>query len=94
MFRRTCKVESPTLRWHQIDFLNRTLTVGASKTEAGTGRVIPLNDQALMTLQTWATSFAGRQSEHCVFPREHYGFAGNAPSPTRRRWTGTRRQAT
>ena len=44
--------EIQALRWHQIDFLNRTLTVGASKTEAGTGRVIPLNNRALITLQT------------------------------------------
>lgn len=60
--------EIQSLRWLQIDFLNRTLTVGATKTEAGTGRVIPLNERALMTLQTWATSFPERRPEHCVFP--------------------------
>ena len=73
--------EIQALRWHQIDFLNRTLTVGASKTEAGTGRVIPLNNRALMTLQTWATNFARRQPEHYAFPSEHYGFAGNERKP-------------
>lgn len=73
--------EIQALRWHHIDFLNRTLTVGASKTEAGTGRVIPLNNRALMTLQTWATNFARRQPEHYVFPSEHYGFAGNERKP-------------
>ena len=69
--------EIQSLRWLQIDFLNRTLTVGATKTKTGTGRVIPLNEQALMTLQAWATSFPERRPEHFVFPSEHYGFAGN-----------------
>ena len=39
--------EIQALRWHQVDFLSETVTVGASKTEAGTGRVIPLNERAL-----------------------------------------------
>lgn len=73
--------EIQSLRWQQIDFLNRTLTVGATKTKAGTGRVIPLNKRALMTLQTWATNFPQREPEHCVFPREHYGLAGNNRTP-------------
>lgn len=71
--------EIQSLRWQQIDFLNRTVTVGTTKTAAGTGRVIPLNERALMTLQAWATNFAERQPEHSVFPWEHYGFAGDKP---------------
>ena len=70
--------EIQSLQWHQVDFLNRTLTVGTTKTAAGTGRVIPLNERALMTLQTWAMN-ADRLPEHFVFPWEHYGFAGNKP---------------
>src|SRR5262245_23131645 len=31
------------LTWQQVDFLNSRLTVGASKTDAGRGRSIPLN---------------------------------------------------
>jgi integrase len=69
--------EIQSLRWNQIDFLNRTLTVGATKTKAGSGRVIPLNQRALMTLQGWASNFPERKACHFVFPREHYGFAGN-----------------
>ena len=69
--------EIQSLRWHQIDFLESTVTVGVTKTKAGTGRVIPLNERALMTLQAWATNFPKRQPDHCVFPREHYGLAGN-----------------
>lgn len=69
--------EIQSLHWHQIDFLNRTVAVGAAKTKAGSGRVIPLNERALMTLQTWAINFPDRKSDHFVFPSEHYGLAGN-----------------
>jgi integrase len=40
------------LRWQQIDLLDKkTLTVGKSKTDAGTGRVIPLNETVLAALR-------------------------------------------
>jgi integrase len=73
--------EIQSLQWQQIDFLNRTLTVGATKTEAGSGRVIPLNERALGTIQTWATNFPQRRPGHFVFPSEHYGLAGNDRKP-------------
>jgi integrase len=73
--------EIQSLRWDQIDFLGRTLTVGATKTKAGSGRVIPLNQRAWMTLQGWATNFPDRKPDHFVFPREHYGLAGNDRKP-------------
>ena len=39
------------IRWEQIDLIHkRALTVGKSKSEAGTGRVIPLNDSAFETV--------------------------------------------
>jgi integrase len=69
--------EIQSLQWRQIDFLKRTLTVGATKTEAGTGRVVPLNEIALGTLRTWATNYSNREPGHFVFPSEHYGFAGD-----------------
>lgn len=75
------KGEIQQLRWQQIDFLNRTLTVGSTKTAAGTGRVIPLNERALVTLQVWAMNFPKRKPEHFVFPSEHYGLAGNDKKP-------------
>jgi integrase len=40
------KNEIRTLRWNQIDFERRTVTVGRTKTQAGTGRLIPLNPPA------------------------------------------------
>ena len=38
------------LRWGQVDLKTCTLTVGQSKTESGTGRLLPLNDRAVAIL--------------------------------------------
>ena len=65
------------LKWAQVDLVGRTLTVGASKTEAGAGRVIPLNDRAYAVLSFWAGLFPLREATHYVFPSERYGAAGN-----------------
>lgn len=63
------------LRWSQVDFGARQIIVGASKTEAGTGRVLFLNDRALALLKFWAGLFPDRQPKHYVFPYEKYGLA-------------------
>jgi len=65
------------LKWEQVDFLGSALTVGKSKTLAGTGRVIPLNPRALAVLTHWRGLFSGAQPEDHVFPHEKYGLAGN-----------------
>ena len=65
------------LKWEQVDFLAKSLTVGKSKTVAGTGRVIPLNPRAMALLSHWRGLFAGADPEHYVFPHEKYGLAGN-----------------
>lgn len=70
------------LRWEQIDLVRRTVRVGKSKTEAGTGRVIPLNDKATKVLKFWAEQFSDRKPEHCVFPSERYGAGGDDFEPT------------
>lgn len=55
------------LRWRQVDFQARGLVVGKSKTEAGRGRPVPLNDRALAALRMWAERFLEREAEHFVF---------------------------
>jgi integrase len=65
------------LTWNQIDLIGATLTVGASKTDAGSGRKIPLNARALKALQAWATGFPKRKGQHYVFPTEGIGLATN-----------------
>ncbi|HWS95262.1 MAG TPA: tyrosine-type recombinase/integrase [Candidatus Methylomirabilis sp.] len=47
------KNEIRTLRWSQIDFEKRTVTVGKAKTEGGSGRLIPLNQPAFDALAKW-----------------------------------------
>jgi integrase len=64
------------IRWRQVDFAARQIVVGRSKTEAGRGRVVPLNDRALAALRTWAEGFFERKPEHFVFPTEKYGEGG------------------
>jgi integrase len=52
------------LRWRQIDLIDKkTLTVGKSKTDAGTGRVIPLNDAVLVALKAHASWYIRRFKE-------------------------------
>jgi integrase len=65
------------LRWSNIDFVGRTLTIGHDKTKHSTGRVIPLNARAFQTLSFLAEQFPDRLASHYVFPREAVGAAGN-----------------
>jgi integrase len=64
------------LRWRQVDFAGKTLTVGKSKSPTGSGRVIPLNTRILGVLEMWTAQFPGRQPTHFIFPSERYGAAG------------------
>jgi len=52
------------LRWQQVDLVHKkALTVGKSKTAAGTGRVIPLNDTVLVALEAHAAWYVRRFGE-------------------------------
>jgi integrase len=62
------KSEIRLLRWCQIDLFQRTLTVGKSKTEGGSGRPIPLNVLAYAALVKWAGRFPESKPEDYVFP--------------------------
>ena len=69
--------EMRLLRWRQVDFLNRAITVGRSKTDAGAGRAVPLNQRALEALEDWAAQFPDRKPNHHVFASEKIGISGN-----------------
>jgi integrase len=62
------KDEIRRLQWKQVDLFDGVLTVGKSKTDAGTGRVIPLNSAVRRALADWGEGFPNRQAEHYVFP--------------------------
>jgi integrase len=65
------------LRWGDVDLKARRLVVRQSKTKAGTGRVVQLNEQAIAFLQFAADRFPHRQPDHYVFAAERYGVAGD-----------------
>lgn len=62
------KNEIRTLRWRQIDLIERMLTVGHTKTEGGSGRLIPLNSVAYAALVRWVSLFPEAQPDDYVFP--------------------------
>jgi integrase len=67
------------IQWEQIDLIHKkALTVGKSKTEAGTGRVIPLNETAIAALEGHAAWYARRFGE-CR--PEWFVFAFGTPFP-------------
>ena len=68
------------LRWSQVDFARKAITVGKSKTAAGTGRTIPLNDRSFKILSFWASQFLERKPGHYIFPSEKYGASGEEES--------------
>ena len=63
-----CKDEIQKLRWSQVDLFQGVLTVGKGKTDARTGRVIPLNASAVRALADWGSTFPNRQAVHYVSP--------------------------
>lgn len=67
------------LRWSQVDLVSGVLTVGLSKTAAGTGRTIPLNPDALAAMRDHAAWYGRRFNE--VRP-EYYVFPGGSRWPT------------
>lgn len=91
--------ELTNLTWGQIDFDNRLLTVGRAKSEAGTGRTIPMNNDLFQQLAAHAEWFTGRFGE--ARP-EQYVFPFGSPRPSdparpttelKTGWTATRKAA-
>lgn len=60
--------EVRNLRWKNVDLKRRVLVVGESKTEAGSGRAVPLTQPAWAALDLWASRFPNAKPEHFVFP--------------------------
>jgi integrase len=97
--------EIRTLRWSQIDFEKRTLVVGKAKTQAGSGRLIPLNQPAFDALTKWAGRLVESSAEDYVFPaceaagieRQHPDMERVDPSKPitswRSAWRAARRRA-
>jgi integrase len=58
--------------WGQVNLANRVMTVGKAKTDAGTGRQIPMNQELLDVMKGHAKWFTKRfgetRPEHYLFP--------------------------
>ena len=92
---RACGIKS--LRWHDVDLLERTVTIRKSKTQAG-HRMIPLNQDAfaaIRELYSRASSIGGTQPDHYVFHAcENGHFDPSTPQKSwRSAWRSLRKAA-
>lgn len=67
------------LQWHRIHLAEAYLAVGESKTDAGTGRTIPLNAFALQVLKTYSAWYLEKFKE---LKPEWFVFPAGKPQPT------------
>lgn len=72
--------EIAALRWRQVDLIERVITVGESKTTAGTGRQIPIGNDLQSALSMHLTWFRERFKQD---PEpNHYLFPFGSPTPS------------
>jgi integrase len=69
------------LIWKGGAIVEGEILVRQSKTDAGSGRVIPLTRRACAALTLWLSRFADAGEGAYVFPFHHVGFAGNGRVP-------------
>ena len=91
--------EAMSLRWAQVNLIDRTITVGRAKTSSGTGRIIVINDDLAHVLAAHRTWFVNRFGEPMP---DHYVFPWGSPDPSdptrhviepKHAWTELRKQA-
>jgi integrase len=69
------------LEWQGGVIQRGELIVEKSKTEAGTGRVVPLTNRLCAVLTTWLDRFPSVTDDDYVFPYHRIGFGGNNREP-------------
>lgn len=70
-----------TLEWAEGVIVAGRLTVPKSKTEAGTGRIVPLTRRICGVLTLWLSRFPDAAPDAYVFPRHKVGIAGKDRTP-------------
>jgi integrase len=65
------------LRWENGAITEGEIIVSRSKTEGGTGRVVPLTNRARQALSAWLTGFLSADLDSYVFPFHRIGLAGS-----------------
>lgn len=78
---RSLKHKNLDLSWSKGTVESGVVTVGASKTEASSGRSIPLTRRACAALTLWLSRFSEANAESYVFPFHRVGFAGHGRKP-------------
>jgi integrase len=78
---RALRYSSLQLQWRNGTIAEGEIVVGQSKTEAGTGRVVPLTRRLCAALTLWLSRFPDARSDSYLFPFHHVGFAGNNRKP-------------
>jgi integrase len=69
------------LEWRDGLIVAGRLIVSKSKTDAGTGRVVPLTRRVCAALTLWLSRFAAAGPDSYVFPRHRVGLSGNRRAP-------------
>ncbi len=69
------------LEWRSGVIEKGALMVPKSKTEAGTGRSVPLTSRVCAILTLWLSRFLEAEADSYVFPRFSVGLEGNARRP-------------
>jgi integrase len=78
---RAMKLRDLRLVWVNGVIVEGDAIVPKSKTDAGTGRIIPLTQRACATLTMWLARFPEASPGNYLFPRHKVGFAGNSRIP-------------
>ena len=65
------------LRWEDGAIAEGEIIVSRSKTEGGTGRVVPLTNRARQAFSAWLTGFPSADADSYVFPFHRIGLAGS-----------------
>ena len=69
------------LTWANGFIESGTVVVSRSKTEGGTGRMVPLTRRACAVLSLWLSRFLDAGPDSYAFPQHCVGFAGNKRKP-------------
>jgi integrase len=69
------------LEWRDGVIVAGRLIVPKSKTDAGTGRAVPLTRRVCGALTLWLSRFPDATADSYVFPRHKVGLAGNKREP-------------
>jgi integrase len=67
--------------WEKGTIKRGALTVPKSKTDAGTGRMVPFTSRACAVLSLWLSRFPNAGEDGYVFPRHRVGLVGDAREP-------------